>query len=223
MSSLAHKIDNTLLKPEALAPEIHKIAADAMELKMAAVCVAPVWVGRVASMLRGSGVKVCAAISFPHGTAKSTVKAIEATSTIKDGADEIEVVAFLPPILSFELDASRAELMEIVRAARSTRRDVYIKVIVETTLLAELDGERCERAIETACRAIQESGCDAIVTATGLHLDRDRQPIDLVLKHAGELHVKALGDHGTLAALHQMAVHRIGITNAGPIFRQSET
>ncbi|MGB7159376.1 MAG: deoxyribose-phosphate aldolase [Tepidisphaeraceae bacterium] len=166
---LAPRIDLAILKPEALAAEVHKVATDAMRANCRAVCVAPVWVARVARMVEGSGVRVCSAVGFPHGTGKSTLKAIEATSTSKDGADEIDVVAHLPLIVGLDLDAARAELMEIVRAARSTRRDAGIFVIVETALLSRLGAERSERAFEVACRSVRESGCDGVATASGFH------------------------------------------------------
>jgi deoxyribose-phosphate aldolase len=166
---LAHKSELAILKPEALSAEVHKVVADAMEAGCAAVCVAPVWVNRVARMVQGSGVRICSAVGFPHGTSKATLKAIEATSTIKDGAEAIDVVAHLPHIVSLDVDAARAELMEIVRAARSTRRDVVIGVIVETALLAQLGEGRAERAFDVACRAVRESGCDAVVTSSGFH------------------------------------------------------
>jgi len=168
MQTLAPHIELAILKPEALSAEVHKVVADAMNAGCAAVCVSPVWVNRVARMVQGSGVRVCSAVGFPHGTSKATLKAIEATSTIKDGAAAIDVVAHLPLILGLDLDAARGELMEIVRAARSTRRDVQINVIVETALFARL-GERSERLVELACRAARESGCDGIVTASGFH------------------------------------------------------
>jgi hypothetical protein len=44
-------------------------------------------------------------VGFPHGTSKATVKAIEATSTIKEGAAEVDVVAFLPNLLNLDLGA----------------------------------------------------------------------------------------------------------------------
>jgi deoxyribose-phosphate aldolase len=147
---------------------VHKVATDAMRLSYAGVCVAPVWVNRVARMVEGSGVRVGSVVGFPHGTNKATLKAIEATSTIKDGAAAIDVAAHLPHLLALDLDAARGELMEVVRAARSTRRDVAIHVVVEGALLGQL-GERSERAFEVACRAARESGCDGVVAASGFH------------------------------------------------------
>ena len=191
---LAQHVELAILKPEALSAEVHKVVADAMETACAGVCVTPVWVSRVSRMLSGSSVRLGTVVGFPHGTSKSTLKAIEATSTIKEGAAAIDVVAHLPHIISLDVDAARAELMEIVRAARSTRRDVAINVIVETALLAQL-GDRAERAFEVACRATRESGCDGIVTASGFH-PAGGATADAVrlLKRFGEsLNIKAAG------------------------------
>lgn len=166
---VARQAELAILKPEALSAEVHKVVADAMRLGCASVCVGPVWVARVARMVEGSGVRVCSAVGFPHGTGKATLKAIEATSTIKDGAAAIDVVTHLPHLVGLDLDAARAELMEIVRAARSTRREVTIAVIIETGLLAQLGDGRAERAFDVACRAVRESGCDVVVTSSGFH------------------------------------------------------
>ena len=51
-TELAARIDHTILKPEATSAEVHRVATESMQLGLASVCVAPVWVGRVAMMLR---------------------------------------------------------------------------------------------------------------------------------------------------------------------------
>lgn len=168
-ADLAGRLDATILKPEGTSAEVHRVATEAMQNGCRAVVAAPVWTERLGKMVKGSGVRVVSTIAFPFGNAKSTVKAIEATSTIKDGADEIEVVAHVPPIVAMDLDSARAELMEIVRAARATRKDVLIRVITEFELLMEQPEDQRERIVEVACRAIRESGCDGVITGTGYH------------------------------------------------------
>jgi len=190
-------IDHTILKPEATRDDVARVVAEAIEYRFASVCVAPTFVKQVSAALSGSGVKTCAVIGFPNGTHKPTIKAIEATSTIKDGADEIDVVAHLPLLLALDFEAVRDELMEVVRAARATRADVVIKVIIESAALVLINKERgkergkehvedraeergkdraedrandrAEETIALACRAVRESGCDFIKTSTGFH------------------------------------------------------
>jgi deoxyribose-phosphate aldolase len=219
---LARTIDHTILKPEASAPEVHKVVAEAIEHGFASVCVAPVWVKRVATMLRGTGragqVLTCTVCAFPHGTSKATVKAIEATSTIKDGADEVDVVAHLPHLLNHDVDAARAELMEIVRAARAARRDAVIKVIVESAALLKIGGpDRGEAAIATACRAVRESGCDFIKTSTGFHPagGASVEAVTLMKKYGEGLLIKAAGgirDLATARAMLDAGAHRLGMS-----------
>jgi deoxyribose-phosphate aldolase len=189
---LARRIELAILKPEALSAEVHKVVADAMAAGCAGVCVAPVWVNRVSRMVSDSGLRVGTVVGFPHGTSKSTLKAIEATSSIKEGAAAIDVVAHLPHVIGLDLDSARAELMEIVRAARSTRRDVIINVIVETALLLQL-GDRAERAFEIACRATRESGCDGVVSASGFHPagGASVEAIKLLKRFGESLNIKA--------------------------------
>src|SRR5690606_5775609 len=99
LAELARRIDHTILKPEATDADVSRAVNEALEHRFASVCVAPAWVRLVSRGLAGSDVRTCAVVGFPHGTNKSTLKAIEATSAIKDGADEIDVVAFLPHLL----------------------------------------------------------------------------------------------------------------------------
>jgi deoxyribose-phosphate aldolase len=219
-AELASRIDHTILKPEATSAEVHRVATEAMQLGCAAVCVAPVWVGRVATMLRGQPVAtaVCAVVGFPQGANKATVKAIEATSTIKDGADEIDVVAHLPHLLNQDVDAIKAELLEINRAARTTRRDVVIKVIVESALLFKALGpQRGHTALATACRAAREAGADFVKTSTGFHPAGGAtvEAVRILKQHAEGLGVKAAGgirDLATARAMLDAGADRLGMS-----------
>ena len=227
-AELAARIDHTILRPEASSAEVHRVVTEAMQLGCATVCVAPVWVGRVATMLRGQPVPtgVCTVVGFPHGTSKATVKAIEATSTIKEGADEIDVVAHLPNVLNADVDAIKAELLEINRAARTTRRDVVIKVIVESALLYKVLGpERGAAALGAACRAVRESGGDFIKTSTGFHPAGGAtvEAVKVMKQHAEGLGVKAAGgirDLATARAMLDAGADRLGMSATAAVLEE---
>ena len=228
VGDLAARIDHTILKPEATSAEVHKVVAEAMEHGFASVCVAPVWLARVATMLRGSGVRCSAVVAFPHGTSKATIKAIEATSAVKDGADEIDVVAHLPYLLSHDFSSLRAELLEIARAARAARRDIVIKVIVESALLMQMGTDRGEKAIEIGCRAVRESGCDFIKTSTGFHPagGASAQAVALMRKYGEGIKVKAAGGIRDLAAARAMlaaGADRLGLSGSVAIIEELKT
>src|SRR3954463_15764392 len=217
-AAFAKTIDHTVLKPEALSPEVQKICSEALEHTFASVCVAPAWVPQVATLLKGSGVLTCTVAGFPHGTSKATVKAIESVAAIKDGADEVDVVVHLPHLLALTLDAARAELMEVVRGSRAARKDVVIKVIVESAaLLSILGDDKGEQAIEIACKAVRESGCDFIKTSTGFHPagGASVKAVRLMRKYGEGIKVKASGGIRDLAgaqAMLEAGADRLGLS-----------
>lgn len=187
------RIELAIVTPEALPSQVHKVATDVVHGGYAGVVVSPIYVSRVAILVRGSGATVTATVGFPHGTNKPMLKAIEATSCIKDGADAVLIVAHLPHLIRADFDAARAELLEVVRAARATRRDVGINVIIESALLMrQSDGEQL---IATVCRAIRESGCDGVASATGFHPAgrASEEAIRIIRRHAESLIVIASG------------------------------
>ena len=225
-AELTSKIDHTLLKPEALPADIHRLIAEAIEHRFAAVCVAPAFVAKAAIELRSSGVPLCTVVSFPHGTSKPTIKAIEATSAVKDGADEIDVVAHLPNLINNNFDAARLELIEIVKAARAARPSTVIKVIIESAALLALGSDRGEAAIATACRAIRESGCDFVKTSTGFHPagGATEQAVRLIKKHGQDLQIKAAGGIRDLATAKKMleaGADRLGTSNSVAIMQEA--
>jgi deoxyribose-phosphate aldolase len=169
LRDLRARLHQTALRPELLPAEVHKLVTDAMQNGLGAVVVPPVWVKRVATMLQGIGVRTETIVGFPHGTNKSTVKAIEATSCIKDGAEAVHVVAYLPNLIRRDVDAAKHELLEIARAARAARRDVMINVILETAVLLRANAGDVAPTFAAACRAAREGACDGVVTGTGFH------------------------------------------------------
>ena len=168
--NLAARIDHTLLKAEATGRDVHRITAEALEHGFASVCVNGAFVKGVTQALSGSPVRTCAVVGFPLGASLASVKAHEAQRAVDDGADEIDVVAFLRNLVQRDLAATKNDLAAVVRAARSKRSDVVVKVIIESAVLLGIDDESvAEQRIETACRAARESGCDFVKTSTGFH------------------------------------------------------
>ena len=100
MPNIASLIDHTILKAEATRDDVMRLCDEAIEHGFASVCVNGVFVKAVREKLAGSNVKTCAVAGFPLGAMKPMVKAIEATSLVKDGADEVDFVAHLPTLLA---------------------------------------------------------------------------------------------------------------------------
>jgi deoxyribose-phosphate aldolase len=222
---LAKRIDHTILKPEATAPEVHQIVTEALQYGFASVCVAPAWVAKVAEQLKASKVACCTVVGFPHGTSKATLKAIEATAAVKDGATEVDVVAFLPFLLNHDVNSAKAELIEVVRACRAVRKDVIVKVIVESAALLKIGGPKGEQSIATACQAVRESGCDFIKTSTGFHPSggASLDAVKLMKKYGEGLLVKASGgirDAATAEAMIDAGADRLGLSASVAIIQE---
>jgi deoxyribose-phosphate aldolase len=200
MPDLAARIDHTLLKPEAAGPQIDALVDEALRFGFASVCVNGYHLPRVVERLGGSkehSVKACAVASFPLGAMTPIGRALECTNLAKLGAQEIDIVAFLPHLLAKDPDALASDLIETVRQVRAVSRTIVVKVILETAALraqAESDAD-FEKMIEAGCDAARRSGCDFVKTSTGFHSAGGAtvEAVQLMKKHANGLRVKASG------------------------------
>ena len=149
-------IDHTILKPNASKEDVKKICEEAIEHNFCSVCVNPVWVKYVSSLLKGSDVKVCSVIGFPLGASTSEIKRDEAKKAVDDGADEIDMVINIGYLKSKEIELFKKDI-ELVREATKGK---ILKVIIETCLLTD------EEKIE-ACKISKELKADFVKTSTG--------------------------------------------------------
>lgn len=200
MTDLAPRIDHTLLKPEADARAVDALVDEALRFGFASVCVNGYHLPRVVERLAASKerpVRACAVASFPLGATTPIARALECTNLAKLGAQEIDLVAFLPHLLANDADTLAADLIETVRQVRAVSASVVVKVILETAALrahAPSDAD-FESMIETGCEAARRSGCDFVKTSTGFHSAGGAtvESVRLLRKHAQGLKVKASG------------------------------
>jgi deoxyribose-phosphate aldolase len=211
---IAEKLEAVAVAPDASSAQVHAMVTLAMQHQLAAIVIPPLWAQRVVTMVRPQPLRVCACVGFPHGTSKSTIKAIEATAAAKDGVDEIELVPHLAGLIKQDVQAVRTELLEIVRGVRATGRDIHVRVVLETPLLMRQGPELAERAIATGCQAARESGCDRLVTSTGFAGEADLAVLDMFGRHAHDLPIKHLASSASAAheAL-QRGASRVGVDN----------
>lgn len=218
---IAAIIDHTALKPETTEADVDRLVREAVEHGFAAVCVNGRFALRARRGLdaaRAAGaahaVRACAVAGFPLGATLPMAMAIEATQCCKaasGGADEVDVVAFLPHLLRDDraeagADALRDDLLITTRAVRAVSPSIAVKVILETAALKAFadarhaaDSARAaalwESMIEAGCRAAREAGCDFVKTSTGFHPagGATADAVRLLRRHAGPLKVKASG------------------------------
>ena len=149
-------IDHTLLKATATASEIKAVCDEAIKYDFASVCVNPVHVNYVSSLLAGSDVKVCTVIGFPLGANTITTKAFEATEAVNNGADEIDMVINVGKAKEQDFKYIENEIAAVVKASKG----MLVKVILETCYLTDDEIFEC-------CQAAALAGADFVKTSTG--------------------------------------------------------
>jgi deoxyribose-phosphate aldolase len=154
---LASLIDHTLLKPDATREEIEQLCREALQFCFASVCVNPNWVPLCASLLGGSGVKVCTVIGFPFGAHLPDVKAYEARRAVEQGADEVDMVINIGALKSKDYALVEQDIRGVVKAVG---KDTIVKLILETSLLS-----RDEKVMGSSLA--KAAGADFVKTSTG--------------------------------------------------------
>jgi len=151
-------IDHTLLKPQAIPAQIEQLCREAVEFNFAAVCVNPQFTALATSCLRTSDVKVCVVTGFPLGATLTANKVFEAKNACEQGAQEIDMVAWIGGICSGDLIAVESDIRAVADVCHQHK--AILKVILETSLLKDSEKEEAGRV---AIRA----GTDFLKTSTG--------------------------------------------------------
>jgi len=155
---VASMIDHTLLKPDGTRKDIEALCREAAEYTFASVCVNPTWVALCASLLQGTGVKVCSVVGFPLGATTPDTKHYETRRAIFDGAREIDMVINVGALKSGDLRVVERDIESVTSPCREA--GVLSKVIIEAALLT--DDEKV-----TACTLAKAATADYVKTSTG--------------------------------------------------------
>lgn len=159
-ASLSKYFDHTALKADTTTESIKKLCEEAIEHNFASVCVNSCHVPYVASLLKGSDVKVCAVVGFPLGAMSSAAKAFEAQYCAENGAHEVDMVINVGYIKSKDFKAVESDIRAVVAVCK--RMNIILKVIIETCLLTD------EEKI-LATNISLDAGADFVKTSTGFN------------------------------------------------------
>lgn len=128
----------------------------------ASICVYPNFASTVAQARKSDDVHVTVVGGcFPASQSTLAVKVAECSGAVRDGADEVDIVLALNSFLDGDTASATREISEIGGSIRDIRKDVILKVILETGALGGLE------AIEEASFLAMEAGADFIKTSTG--------------------------------------------------------
>lgn len=210
--TLAEYIDHTLLNSAATSDDIKQLCREAKAYKFFAVPVNGRRVSLVADELEDSQVKVCGVVSFPLGADATKIKVAQTKQAIKDGADEIDMVADLAAIIEGDDKYLRRQLTAVLEVCRSMRPAVILKVIIEAAAITQ-------KQKIFACEIANICGVDFVKTSTGMNSAGGAtvEDVKLMKEHAPNCKVKASGGIRTAKQAIEMieaGAERIG-TSAG--------
>lgn len=188
IKEILSKCDHTNLSQTATENDIKSLCDEAVEYGAASVCIPPCYV-KLAKEYTGEKVPICTVIGFPNGYSATAVKAFEAQTAVKDGADEIDMVINVGLLK----EKKYGELLSEIELIRKATKGKILKVIIETCLLT--DEEKVKM-----CELVQKSGADFIKTSTGFSLSgATRHDIELFKSNIKPpLKIKAAGGISSL-------------------------
>ena len=215
---LAARIDHTNLNPDATIKDIERLCEEAKQYGFRAVVVNPIWVPYVVRLLRGTEVRVCAAINFPIGGSSTLAKVVEISNLKAMGCDDVDFMVNVGYLKSGMLEEFRRDVEEQVRAADG----MVTKAILETAVLTEDE-------TVLAARICEEAGVDYVKNSTGWGKGGPAtvEVIRLLRRSVSpKVRVKASGgirDAKTAIALIEAGADLIGTSRGVDIVRGIET
>jgi deoxyribose-phosphate aldolase len=153
----------------------HKLEIEALEVKVAAVCVYHVFVETALHALEGSGIPVAAvSTGFPAGLSPLAERVAEIRRSVEAGAHEIDVVITRAYVFGGRWQA----LYDEVAAFKQACGEAHMKVILATGDLLTL------RNVARASVVAMMAGADFIKTSTGKEPTNATLPVGLVMTRA---------------------------------------
>lgn len=204
--------DHSLLQPYSTAPDFSRHMDECVRHGFYSAAVNSCQVSRYAQGLRGTGVLVGAAVSFPFGQASPRAKAAEARIALEEGAEEIDYVLNIGRLLDADAAYIRDEMRCMVEVCHS--REAVCKVILETCYLTG-------PAKRLACEIALDTEIDYVKTSTGFGTaGATAQDVRLMKSIVGDkVKVKAAGAMRTLQDVR--AVLEAGADRIGSAFSVS--
>lgn len=215
---IAKMLDHSPLQPFLTEDDVRKACELALRYDCASVCCRPCDVPLVASLLKGSDVKTCTVIGFPHGAHETAVKLAEARLALDEGCQELDMVINIGKMLHGDEAYVQEEIRQIAEEAH--RRGAILKVILETCYLTDAQKVR-------ACQLSEAAGADFVKTSTG-YGSKGCTIDDLKLMRAAvsdRVRVKGSGgirDLDTVLTARAVGASRCGVSASEKILLEAE-
>ncbi len=156
--NLLTTIEHTKLSPTLVSKDIEDLVEEAKKYGFFGVCVPPYWVKKAKREIGSFDIALVSVVGFPLGYNRTEVKINELQSIIRDGADELDMVANISAIQDGAYDWIKPEIAQIAQIAHDHEK--ILKVIIETAYLND-------EQLRIMCEICAEAGADFVKTSTG--------------------------------------------------------
>ncbi len=218
VKEIARMIDHTVLSNTATRDVFVEACEFAKANKCASVCICPFFVAECAKLLKGTEVKTCTVIGFPHGTHSTAAKVAEAKAAIVDGADELDMVVNVAKVKDGDWGYVKTDIAAVTHVSHAS--GAIVKVIFENCFLT--DDEK-----KHLCQICSEVGVDFVKTSTGFGTG-GATVADVRLMRENtkpEIQVKAAGGIRTLDQLIEMyeaGATRMGCSRSAAVLEEAQ-
>ncbi len=206
VEELAQMIDHSVLLPQQTEKDLEEGVALACAYNVKCIVPKIFQIPRAKELLKGSSVRLCAAIGFPQGLNPPEVKRYEAEWALSHGAVELDMVINISALKSRLHDYVQRDIAGVIEVAR--RYGAPVKVILETCLLTNDEkiagcqiAERAGAGFVKTSTATQPGGA----TVEDIRLMRATVGPDVVVKASGYV-----TDIDKTLALYEAGARRFG-------------
>ena len=215
---IAKMLDHSTLQQYLTEDDIRHGCEVALKYDCASVCARPCDVPILAEMLKGSTVKVCTVIGFPHGNHATAIKVAEAQLALDEGCEELDMVLNIGKLKHGDHDYVKNEIKAICDVAHA--RGAIVKVILETCFLT--DEEKV-----AACKLSEEAGADFVKTSTGYGTKGCTIEDLQLMRKSTSAHVRVKGSGGirdldTVLSARAVGASRCGVSATEKIMAEAE-
>ncbi len=213
-SEIFAHVDHTVLAACSTWREVKQLCDEAVQYRMASVCIPPSFV-KAAKDAYGGSLNVCTVIGFPLGYSTTATKVFETKDALANGAGEIDMVVNL----GWVKEGRFADVTDEIRQLKDACGGKVLKVIVETCYLTETEKEKL-------CACVTEAGAGFIKTSTGFGTGgATLEDIRLFKAHIGPgVKIKASGgirSYGDFVQYLEEGCERLGTSSAMKVYRES--
>ncbi len=215
MNNFNRFLESTLLRPIMTGEEVDVLIRDAIDEQFIGVCIPPFWVKKVKRELSWQDIQVVTVIGFPFGFQDTASKVFETKESIKQGADELDLV-WSQTAFHSGMNWPKIEIAQIAKICHDEER--ILKVIIETAYLSP-------EQIREACQICQDAGADFVKTSTG-YAPKGAQVDDITLMRKtlpSQIGIKASGGIKTLDFAFELikaGADRIGTSSAKALMEE---